>query len=651
MRIHLKRGPGRLAAGSALLSLVALALTVAPAPRAEGPAAGEGVAESELPELPRPRPLDLSLPVQEAFRDWPPSELLERAYWLPWTLGSFHRASMFGRPVLYTLAVPWSRAAQRMMGETLSDPRVQTLINERFIPVLTNPDRRPDLRERYQTGTLPVVVFLLPNGNPIISKANETRTNRPITTGHIDVDPMLFMLVEADKYYDKWRITLTEVGKAWVQREGARNPMTPGDVSYASSDVVARWLLANADRQDGGFGLAPKFVLPGLYEYAALRRDRLVPALEKHARLTLRRLVASPLYDKERGGSHRMAVQPQWGDVQYEKLLEPNAWLLRELTLLVRAGGADELRAAITGTARFLTDTLGRDGGGFFNAQIADPRSEDGGGFWRGEHDRAPPADRLVLAGSNALAGAALLQAAALLDDDALRSAGRGALDLVLGRAWARGRGVGHVIEPNPGDRVFLWPQADVALALLDAYQVSGEPRYLDAAADITDFAMNNLSVGNTPLLIDHLPGRVQIGLLENPRFPVRPNVRLARAMLRLHHLGRGEVYFDRALSILGSIAGDLAEYQVHGVEAALAIEEAATPPLEITIVGRADAGGTAALRRAASNLPQVWTVTTHEAGDRAMVRVRWRGEVVEVSDPAALAAAVAELIGLPGAS
>ena len=29
--------------------------------------------------------LDLTLPSQEAFRDWPATELLTRPYWLPWS--------------------------------------------------------------------------------------------------------------------------------------------------------------------------------------------------------------------------------------------------------------------------------------------------------------------------------------------------------------------------------------------------------------------------------------------------------------------------------------------------------------------------------------------------------------------------------------
>jgi uncharacterized protein YyaL (SSP411 family) len=605
----------------------------------------EGRPADELPELPRPEPLDLSLPAQEAFRDWPPDALIERPYWLPWTIPSFQRATLFGRPIVFVMAVRWNHASQRMMNGTLSDPRVLTAVNDLFVPVLVNPDRRPDLRERYQTGTWPVVAFLLPNGNPIISKVNEARQTRPITTGLIDVDPMLFMLREADKYYNKLRVTLFELGEAWVQRASNVNPMTPGEVNLPASDKMARWLLANADRQDGGFGMAPKFVVPGLYEYAALRQARLVPALEEQARLTLEKMVQGPLYDRKDGGVHRMAVAPQWGQLQYEKMLEANAWLLRDLVLAVRREDSETLRQAIAGTASFMTGPLAREGGGFYLAQIADPDSEDGGGYWRGETDQAPPADPQVLTGLNAIAGAAVLRAGALLGDESLEAAGRAALDLVLATAYERGRGVDHLIEPNPENHRFVWSQADAAFGLLDAHQVTGDPRYLDAARDIVDFVLNNLTVGNSRLFLDRLPDPIQIGLLENPRFPMRPNVRLVRAMLRLFHLGQGEIYFERALHVLSGLTGDLSEYQVLGAEAALAVEEAVSAPLHVRILGDPSADATRALRRAATNLPTTWTIVSTGDAASPVAELELGGKTVRVDDPSGLASAAAGLL------
>jgi uncharacterized protein YyaL (SSP411 family) len=255
--------------------------------------------------------------------------------------------------------------------------------------------------------------------------------------------------------------------------------------------------------------------------------------------------------------------------------------------------------------------------------------------------------DRLVLSGPNALAGAALLRAAAWLEDPAAASAGRGALDLVLERAYSRGRGVDHVIEPRPEARRFLVAQADAAFGLVDAYESTGEARYLAAARDIVDFSLANLLHRGETALRDHLPDPVEIGLLASPRRPMSDNVRMARVMRRLALHGQGEVYGERAASILGSYAGNLTLYGAQAVEAAVAVEESIREPLLVRIEGAPGSRETAALRRAAVNLPWAWTVvTTGKAEGPASATLSWRGETQQVQEPQALQAAAAKVTG-----
>lgn len=614
----------------------------APAPSLEPPVEAPGAAPPDFLQG-----VDLSLPAPEAFKGWPPEALRSRAYWLPWSGLAFGRAALYDRPILFVLSVPWNRLAQRMTAETLSDPRVLQQANQAWVSVFQRADRRPDIQERYQTGTWPVVAFLLPDGRPMLSQANEQQVARPITAGFSDAKTLAFLLDQGQIYWEKWSSVLRGVGDVWAKGEGGAEP-EPGKVSEEASDQVARWMLGNADRKLGGFGAAPKFPHLGLSEYARLRDARLVPALREHARFSLEQLVAGPLHDRRDGGFHRLAAAPEWGAIQYEKMLERNGLLLRELVMELRGGASAPLQEALGDTARFLQQTLARPGGGFYLAQIADPTSRDGDRYWTApvaERGSAPPVDRLVLAGPNALAGAGLLRAAAWLDDAGAAAAGRGALDLVLDRGYTRGRGVDHVLEPRPESRRFLVAQADVAFGLIDAYETTGEPRYLAAARDIVDFSIANLLHPGETALRDHLPEAVELGLLANPRRPMADNVRLARVMRRLALLGQGEVYGERAASILGSFAGNLTLYGAQGVEAALAVEESIREPLVVRI----DGGGAAAraLRRAAVNLGWPWTLVTTGSSDKApSATLSWRGESQRVEGAEALAAAAAKLTG-----
>jgi uncharacterized protein YyaL (SSP411 family) len=252
-----------------------------------------------------------------------------------------------------------------------------------------------------------------------------------------------------------------------------------------------------------------------------------------------------------------------------------------------------------------------------------------------------------VLSGPNALAGAALLRAGAWLGDPAATAAGRGALDLVLERAYARGRGVDHVLEPRPEPRRFLVSQADVAFGLVDAYETTGEQRYLAAARDIVDFSLANLLRPGETALRDHLPEPAEIGLLANPRRPMADNARLARVMRRLAVHGQGEVYGERAASVLGSYAGNLTLYGAQAVEAAVAVEEMIREPLVVRVDGNPGTAEAAALRRAAVNLPWAWTVvTTGRTEGTPVATLSWRGDTQQVGDARGLAEAAAKLTG-----
>ncbi len=596
------------------------------------------------------RGVDLSLPAQEAFRDWPSADAVTgHLYWFPWGVKTFQKAGMFDRPVLLVLHAPWSRLSQRLFTETLKDAEVVRAINEGFVLIVVDADRRPDIRDRYQTGTWPVLAFLLPDGTPMISAANPHGVRAPITAGFVEPPGLKFILREARLYYARNAQSLRESGAKWVESEGQDKPKA-GTVGLRASDALARWLIASADRTDGGFGGGAKFLVPGLVEYAEILAARGDAGLEEPARFMLTKLLASPLYDRRDGGVHRLAMSSTWESVQFEKMLETNAQLLRELVFLARRNDSQDLRAALRATARFLTTVLARPGGGFYLAQMADPRTKDGGAYWDAAKpgSKPPPLDRLVISGTNVLAGAALLRTGALLGDEVLERAGRDALDLVLSRGYEAGRGVSHVVDPGPDGRRDLSDQAEAAFGLVDAYEVTGERRYREAARDIVQFCSRNLLFPGETALRDSVPESRPLGILGNARRPLRENVLLARAMLRLHALGAGEDFREQGMTLLGAFAGDLVPFGVHATSAALAIEESVRPPLTIRIDGRPDDPATRALRRAALGVPCLWSVV--ETGDveasTASAAISWRGETRTAASPERLAREVREMSG-----
>jgi uncharacterized protein YyaL (SSP411 family) len=593
------------------------------------------------------RGIDFKRPSQVAFQGWPPKELIERPYWLPWGGITFERAQLFNRPIFLLVTVPWNRAAQRMQKRAFADPSVLRYLNENYISIAVRADRRPDLHARYATGGWPAISLLLPDGSPMLSQANPQKVALPITLGYAERPAVLFHLSQGRIYFDKWQNVLHGVSELYEKRVDVEDAK-PGPVEESAVDFLVKWLLGSYDAKNGGFGVAPKIVSSGLMELALLRENRQLPALVAPARSTLAKWCAGPLHDPRDGGFHRMATAPGWGGIEYEKMLDVNADLLRDLVFAVRDQDDPALRGAAADTAKFIATTLARPGGGFYNGQIADPNTEDGGGYWQAvmhNPSKAPPIDRLVLAGNNAIAGSALLRAALALGDDALFAAGRGAIELVLANSVHAGRGAQHVLEPEPDTGRFLVTQVDVAFGLLDAYETTGDPRDLAAAKDVAVFVRNNMRTEPETAYRDHLETGAEFGLLDVPYRPMADNARLARVLTRLQWHGAITNGVQEALAILKNYDGDLTIYGPRGIEAALATEEARGTPVSVTIEGSPEDPAARALRRAALSLPRALMVVKTAPAAKPRAVLEWRGVTESASTPAEVPAAYAKLV------
>src|SRR5579875_1506831 len=201
--------PGRFAGGSRgwLWMVLALAMVClgasgpstphthrndAPAARAAGESAGDQASSPEpgsSPDesadpapSPQPQPPSRSelkaideLPVQAlkgATSPYQRASLASPVRWQPFDDHSFALARKLNRPVLLDIGANWCHWCHVMDEETYSNPQVAQLINEQFVPIRVDRDRRPDVDHYYQNaaadfdgaGGWPLTCFTLPDG-------------------------------------------------------------------------------------------------------------------------------------------------------------------------------------------------------------------------------------------------------------------------------------------------------------------------------------------------------------------------------------------------------------------------------------------------------------------------------------------------------
>jgi uncharacterized protein YyaL (SSP411 family) len=306
--------------------------------------------------------------------------------------------------------------------------------------------------------------------------------------------------------------------------------------------AVAAWGRA-FDERHGGLRGAPKFPssLPVRLLLRHARRSEEARSLEM-ATLTLEKMAGGGLMDQLGGGFHRYSTDAEWLVPHFEKMLYDNALLALAYAEAHQATGRPDFARVARSTLDYLLREMASPEGGLYSATDADSEGEEGrffvwterevrerlgaeaddlaafhgvtaeGNFeganvlWVPRPDEAawarlasareklrlaregrprPLRDEKVLAAWNGLALSALAAGGRILAEPRyLLAAGRVA-DFLLGplrpggrlrRTWTAGR---------LGPPAFLDDHAFAAQGLLDLFEATFEPRWLEAAREL----------------------------------------------------------------------------------------------------------------------------------------------------------------------
>ncbi len=460
--------------------------------------------------------------------------------WQPWGAEAFARARAERKPVLLCIATTWSESCDHMDRTSYADPSIAFLINDAFVPVRVDADRRPDVSERYSLGGWPTTAFLTPDG----------------------------AVLGGGTYVDAERLPrVLEDVRAAFQREAAVDRAMPqpvphrvGGGSAPDPDVLRARIFDEYDAEHGGFGTTAKFPHTApLHLALALHRRSADPRLERIVTTTLDAMGWGGLYDEDAGGFFRYTASRDWGQPHREKTLDVNAQLLR-----IYVDAAEALHVARFGeraadVLRYAQDALADPDGGWYGSQPAGHRD----------------ADRALFADANATMASAVLRAAAVFDDAALRDVALESLERVLLACYRPGHGVAHYFDGRAHVRGLLGDQVAMAVAQLDAFEATGNIVYEMMAEELAHYAARELWDADAGGFFDRAVDDKDVGLM---RVRLKPFVTNCDAARMLHRLGAssGDAEFarlgDAALAAVAPAAAQQGPLAAHYV---LALEEA----------------------------------------------------------------------------
>ena len=234
--------------------------------------------------------------------------IVDTVRWLPWGAEAFARARAEDRPVLLSIAAPWCESCLDMDRTTYADPGVAGMVNEQFVPIRVNADRRPDISDRYSLGGWPTTAFLTAEGAVIGGGT------------YVTLERMPSVLARVAEAFRTRREELAAVSSS---------PEVPRPDGGTSPDIAAH-IFDTFDEDHGGFGTEAKFPLVAPLELALdLYRESQDPAMAHIVEVTLDAMGWGGLYDEVDGGFFRYAAERNWTRPHQEKLLDVNASLLR----------------------------------------------------------------------------------------------------------------------------------------------------------------------------------------------------------------------------------------------------------------------------------------------------------------------------------
>jgi hypothetical protein len=403
--------------------------------------------------------------------------------WWAWGDEPFAEAARRDVPVFVSIGYATCHWCHVMARESFSDPSLATFLNERFVAIKVDREEHPEVDAAYLaaasafTGNLgwPLSVFTTPTGAAFF--AGTYFPPRPVG------DAPSFRMV-LDAILEAWGERRDEVdATASAVREALAQ--TPPETASAmpTNDELAAAVARIASLEDpefGGLGRGSKFpnapVLAFMTERGAAGDE--VAAL--FVSRSLATMAASPLRDAVEGGFFRYAVQRDWTEPHYERMLSDNAQLLTICTAL-----RDQATAA--GIANFLLDVLRLPSGAFASAQdsesLVDGQGSEGGYYALDREGRAaqprPALDAKVLTGLNGLAIGALAAAGSRFGHREWIAAARAAADAVLALHLSDARLARASLDGRLSDAVAtLEDVGGLADGLLRLALATGEPAY-----------------------------------------------------------------------------------------------------------------------------------------------------------------------------
>lgn len=300
--------------------------------------------------------------------------------WYPWGEEAFRRAREEDKPVFLSIGYSACHWCHVMAHESFEDPETAELLNRWFVSVKVDREERPDLDSVYMavcqaftgSGGWPASIFLTPEKRPFFAGTYFPKRRQGGMAGFGELLTLI---------HEKWGNDRSALlGPAERIMDLLNRPSTAdGRAEPELIEDAVQLYKRLFDRENGGFGGAPKFPSPHnllfLLAYYRRRGDR--ECLEMAER-TLTQMLRGGLFDHIGGGFCRYSTDEWFLVPHFEKMLYDNALLILAYCEAYSVTKKELYLLTAKRTADYVLREMTAADGGFSSAQDADSDGVEG---------------------------------------------------------------------------------------------------------------------------------------------------------------------------------------------------------------------------------------------------------------------------------
>ena len=521
--------------------------------------------------------------------DRPGVTRMSKINWREWDEKTLEEARRQNKPILLDISATWTRWRRVMDATSYNDDEAAEIINNNFVPIRVDADRRPDVNARYNMGGWPTTAFLTPSGDVIAGGT------------YFPPDSLKQTLRRVIQAFRRGG-ALTSGREAVPAGRARAVTLNPGGsllLDRVVGDVI--WTVRSEfDRQYAGFGREAKTPYPDSIELLLNEYHRTQETdLRDMALATLDVMMDSEIHDRAEGGFFRYATKRDWTVPHYEKLLLDQAGAVRSFTQAYQVTTRKEYLQAIRSTLSYVEQTLlDAETGAFYGSQAHDeeyyrlPAKERLAG-------ERPPVDKTVYTDWNAEMSYAYLKAYEAAIADEYLAIAQNNVAFLLSAARRPGSGMYHFYDGQPRAYGMLRDQAQMTWLLCELYQCDGKKETIAAAGELASVMKSEFadSLGG---FLDVTIERARDERLAYRDKPLDTNGLAAKALIRLADLTGENEWRRLGAAALRSLAGRYKGYGYLATGYALAVSFAVEEPVEVALIGQPDDERLAVLRRSA---------------------------------------------------